>query len=292
MKKKIFMVLSAVTVLAMGVLVVACSKDSNTLNPNEEVVVEDVVSAPTLQKTNSAAEWAAFNSEIEKLNAKYLTLEALGRAKRVAKDSGDVTKKHEEIVKADILGAVSGALGNSGKGIWNILGGAIIEGAISSYLAWDGMNENGCMIATNPLASIENLESDSLASIIGERHNILLQDMVSANMDVTTMSNSALLLDVTNRYERLFGTLSDSLRVSFLSINLDCEYDLSVDIEQAVESYAEMVVVLNETQGLFYTEDYLAVIDTTFADSDEKIQLLAGVGTGYYSASLWEIEEP
>lgn len=55
MKKKIFMVLSAVVVLAMGVLVVACSKDSNTLNPNEEVVVEEVVPMPTLQESNSAA---------------------------------------------------------------------------------------------------------------------------------------------------------------------------------------------------------------------------------------------
>lgn len=71
MKKKIFMVLSAVAVLAMGVLVVACSKDSNALHPNEEIVVEEVAPAPTLQKTSSAAEWEAFNLEIEKLNEKY-----------------------------------------------------------------------------------------------------------------------------------------------------------------------------------------------------------------------------
>ena len=40
-----------------------------------------------------------------------------------------------------------------------------------------------------------------------------------------------------------------------------------------------------------YTEEYLEVMDATLADSEEKTQMLAGIGTGYHSASLWEIEE-
>ena len=98
------MVLSAVVVLAMGVLVVACSKDSNALNPNEVISVEEVAPTPTLQKTNSAAEWAAFNLEIEKLNAKYLAPEVVGRAMLASKDSGTLSKKEEwQIVIADLL---------------------------------------------------------------------------------------------------------------------------------------------------------------------------------------------
>ena len=31
-------------------------------------------------------------------------------------------------------------------------------------------------------------------------------------------------------------------------------------------------------------------LDITLADSEEKTQMLAGIGTGYHSASLWEIE--
>lgn len=104
MKKKIFMVLSAVVVLAMGVLVVACSKDSNTLNPNEEVVVEEVVPMPTLQESNSAAAWEAFNLEVEKLNEKYKV--DYSTAMRA---SGDVTTdKVVEVLLADADGAIEG----------------------------------------------------------------------------------------------------------------------------------------------------------------------------------------
>ena len=143
MKKKIFMVLSAVAVLTMGVLIVACSNDSNTLNPNEKVILEEVVTTPTLQK-NSAAEWAAFNLEIEKLNAKYLTPEVVGRAMRIGRDSGALSKEEKVlIVLADLWGGAHGVKGGLSFGIWGAVAGAVIEGAIESLLMWGGLTLSG-----------------------------------------------------------------------------------------------------------------------------------------------------
>lgn len=292
MKKKIFMVLSAVVVLAMGVLVVACSKDSNALNPNEVISVEEVAPTQTLQKTNSAAEWAAFNLEIEKLNAKYLAPEVVGKAMRVGRDSGSLSKEQkEEIVKADALGAVTGAM-RSWKGDWmTIVGSAIIGAIVQSYRAWEGMTSNGCMISTNPLSSIKKLESDSLASLIGQRHNMILTELVSSGVDFTHVSDRALIEAVTYRYEQLYGSFPDSIKSFIHSMDLNDERMLSLNMEQATTKYVEMVVELNEIQKHSYTEEYIGVIDGELVDSDEKKQLIAGIGTGYHSASLWEIEE-
>ena len=293
MKKKIFMVLSAVTVLAMGVLVVACSNDSNTLNSNEEVVVEEVVSTPILQKTNSAAEWAAFNLEIEKLNAKYLAPEIMGKAMRVARDSGDLSKEQKkEIVKADVLGAIVGGMGCWQGGWMTIAGGVIIGAIVESYVAWDGMTSSGCLISINPLSSIEGIETDTCASLIGERHNIILAELVTSRSHFTHLNERKLIEAVTNRYEQLYGSFPDSIKSSILSMNLHDKQLLSLNVEQATERYVDMIVELNEVKKHTYTEAYLGVINAEMADSEEKSQLLAGIGTGYHSASMWEIEEP
>ena len=291
MKKKIFMVLSAVVVLAMGVLVVACSKDSNTLNPNEEVVVEEVVNTPTLQK-NSAAEWAAFNLEIEKLNAKYLTPEVVGRAMRIGRDSGALSKEEKVlIVLADLWGGAQGVKDGLSYGIWGAVAGAVLEGAIESLLMWGGLTLSGCMVGINPLSSIDGLDSDSLANVIGERHNILIENIMTSNIDVVNMSSHALLVEITNQYEKLFGPLPNLLKSSLESKNIDTSDEISMDLEQATARYAEVIVELNTFEKHNYTEEYLEVIDATLADSEEKTQMLAGIGTGYHSASLWEIEE-
>lgn len=291
MKKKIFMVLSAVAVLTMGVLIVACSNDSNTLNPNEKVILEEVVTTPTLQK-NSAAEWAAFNLEIEKLNAKYLTPEVVGRAMRIGRDSGALSKEEKVlIVLADLWGGAHGVKGGLSFGIWGAVAGAVIEGAIESLLMWGGLTLSGCMVGINPLSSIDGLDSDSLANVIGERHNILIENIMTSNIDVVNMSSHALLVEITNQYERLFGPLPNLLKSSILSMNIgEIQDPISVDIEQATAQYVNMIVDLNGIQKHAYTEEYLEVMDITLADSEEKTQMLAGIGTGYHSASLWEIE--
>lgn len=292
MKKKIFMVLSAVAVLTMGVLIVACSNDSNTLNPNEKVILEEVVTTPTLQK-NSAAEWAAFNLEIEKLNAKYLTPEVVGRAMRIGRDSGALSKEEKVlIVLADLWGGAQGVKDGLSFGIWGAVAGAVLEGAIESLLMWGGLTLSGCMVGINPLSSIDGLDSDSLANVIGERHNILIENIMTSNIDVVNMSSHTLLVEITNQYERLFGPLPNLLKSSILSMNIGETQDpISVDIEQATAQYVNTIVDLNGIQKHAYTEEYLEVMDATLADSEEKTQMLAGIGTGYHSASLWEIEE-
>ena len=292
MKKKIFMVLSAVAVLTMGVLIVACSNDSNTLNPNEKVILEEVVTTPTLQK-NSAAEWAAFNLEIEKLNAKYLTPEVVGRAMRIGRDSGALSKEEKVlIVLADLWGGAQGVKDGLSFGIWGAVAGAVLEGAIESLLMWGGLTLSGCMVGINPLSSIDGLDSDSLANVIGERHNILIENIMTSNIDVVNMSSHTLLVEITNQYERLFGPLPNLLKSSILSMNIgETQDSISVDIEQATAQYVNMIVDLNGIQKHAYTEEYLEVMDATLADSEEKTQMLAGIGTGYHSASLWEIEE-
>ena len=256
------------------------------------------MTTPTLQK-NSAAEWAAFNLEIEKLNAKYLAPEVVGKAMRVGRDSGSLSKEQKvAIVLVDLVGAVEGAVqgANWGKtlgGYGAIAGGVIwgvIRGATESIALAAGFNACGCMVSMNPLTSIDDLKSDSLASVIGERHNMIVEQIISDFVDITNMSDSALLAEVTICYERLFGPISTSLKSSILSTGMNKTQEISIDIELATAQYVEMIVNLNGIQKHAYTEEYLEVIDATFTDSEEKTQMLAGIGTGYHSASLWEIE--
>lgn len=315
MKKKIFLVLSAVTVLTMGVVMVACSKESNALNPNEEVVVEEVVPMPTLQKTNSAEEWAAFNLEIEKLNAKYLAPEVVGKAMRVGRDSGNLSKdEYHEIWEVDAEGAKYGsAVGSAiggiigvyagvgtpigpggggvvGGGIGFLLGASII-GAAASISKWWELTSCGLMVALNPLPSIDDLESDSLVSAIGRQHNMIIEDFINSPMDLSGVSDSMLLLDLSLRYERLFGIIPDTVKSIIINTRLDAVSDFSVEVKDATLAYREAVVDMNDNQKHDYTERYLEIADSTLSDSEEKVQISTYACVAYYSSAMWELKE-
>lgn len=300
MKKKIFMVLSAVTVLTMGILVVACSKDSNALNPNEEVAVEEIMPAPTLQKTNSAAEWAAFNLEIEKLNAKYLTPEIMGKAMRVGMDSGDVTTKlKDRIVKADRDGAGVGigagatigvAAGGAGGGFLGALAGGAIIGAIFSISEWWCLSGEGCMISINPLTSIDGLESDSIAALIGEQHNAIIEDFMKNPLVLTGVSDTIFLQDITERYERLFGVVGDSIKSSINTLYLNKKYDFSVEVEKVVGNLDDATKEMDIAQQHDYTEEYLEIVNATLSESEEKNQVAVSASVSYYSSAMWKVQ--
>mgnify|MGYP003299388708 CR=1 FL=1 len=59
------------------------------------------------EEEQEAAEWAAFNLEIEKLNAKYLTPEVVGRAMRIGRDSGALSKEEKVLIVLTILSTPS-----------------------------------------------------------------------------------------------------------------------------------------------------------------------------------------
>lgn len=308
MKKKIFMVLSAVAVLAMGVLVVACSKDSNALHPNEEIVVEEVAPAPTLQKTNSAAEWEAFNLEIEKLNEKYLAPEIKGKAMRVGRDSEELSLAQVwEIAEADAIGAGVGGLifgavgtligGATGGANGAITGGAagtiaggVTVGVAFSILKWKSLTCSGAMVSINPPTSIEGIESDTLIALIGEQHNIIVEDFINNPTDLTNISDAALLEDILARYERLCGSISDSVRTTIVTTGLNEVRNFSLEVEKANFDFKEATMDMNKNQIRDYTEEYLQIVDANLSNSDEKFLVATYAGVAYYSSSMWEVK--
>lgn len=307
MKKKIFMVLSAVIVLAMGVLVVACSKDSNALNPNEEIVVEEVAPGPTLQKTNSAAEWAAFNLEVEKLNAKYLAPEVVGRAMRVGKDSGELSQEQkDEIWQVDAEGAtwgwrigglvgeiIGGCAGNPVVGKWSgRIAGAVVVGGVCSALKWNELTGGcGLMVSVNPLPKIDDLETDSLAAIVGEQHNMIIEDFINNPINLVSLSDSLILIDFTNRYERIFGAIQDSVKVLITSTNLNEVHDFSPEVEKVTGDFGEATFGMDDNQRHDYTEEYLEIVDANLSDSEDKMLIKTYAGVAYYSSAMWVVEE-
>lgn len=292
MKKKIFMVLSAVTVLAMSVLVVACSKDSNALNPNEEIVVEEVVPIPPLQKSISAAEWEAFHVEVEKLNAKYLAPEVLSKAMRVGRDSGDMSRDEKvEIFEADAVGAAKGSEWGAKWGTKGRIAVGVAVGAVASLLKWWELTGNGLEASTKPLPSFDALSSDSVAVLIGERHNMIIEDFMNSPINITGMSDSAVLVDITSRYEQLFTPIAADTRSFIISVRFDKVNNFSPEIRRVIDDFGIATMGMDNKQMHDYTEEYLDIVDTHLPDSEEKNQVVTYASVAYYSSSMWEIEE-
>jgi hypothetical protein len=292
MKKKIFMVLSAVTVLAMSVLVVACSKDSNALNPNEEIVVEEIVPTPPLQKSISAAEWEAFHVEVEKLNAKYLAPEVLSKAMRVGRDSGDMSRDEKvEIFEADAEGAARGSEWGAKWGTKGRIAVGVAVGAVASILKWWELTGNGLEASTKPLPSFDALSSDSVAVLIGERHNMIIEDFMNSPINITGMSDSAVLVDITSRYEELFTPIAADTRSFIISVRFDKFNNFSPEIRRVIDDYGTATMGMDNKQMHDYTEEYLDIVDAHLPDSEEKNQVVTYASVAYYSSSMWEIEE-
>lgn len=292
MKKKIFMVLSSVAVLTMGLLVVACSKDLNTVTPNEEFVVEEVMPAQTLQKTISAAEWEAFNLEVAKLNAKYLDPEIIGRAKRIGRDSGNMSRDEKvEIIEADALGAAQGAKWGKKWGTKGSVAVGVVVGAAASLLKWWELTGNGLETTTNPLPSYDELSSDSIAAMIGERHNLIIDDFMNNPIDLTGLSDSVVLANLTNRYEQLCDPVSVITKKFIASVRFDRLNNFSPEIRQVLDDFGVATVGMDANEMNDYTEEYLEIVETNLSDSDEKTQIATYASVAYYSSSMWEITE-
>ena len=304
MKKKIFMVLSAVVVLAMGVLVVACSKDSNALNPNEVISVEEVAPAPTLQQTNSAAEWAAFNLEVEKLNEKYKS--TFSTAMRAPGDT-TVSREIKDIVFADAAGIAGGVLGGLEflTNLLTVTGGTsysphvvittvavcgVVSGALASWAAACEHSVNtGTEVSINPLSSISDITGNSMAIGMARQHNIFVSSLKADNFNTTGLTQSQLLTELVERYEDLFGAIDNTVKrqiLRYYSLNLP---ELDNRIVVAHTSFRLSTEHLNKAQLKNYTEEYIRIAERTLSNDEEKLQVACYAATTYYSGALWTI---
>ncbi len=304
MKKKIFMVLSTVTVLAMGVLMVACSKDSNTLNSNEEIVVEEVVPTPTLQESNDDAGWEAFNSQVEKLNTKYKVESSMPM-----RAPGDTTVSREikDIVFADAAGLAAGALGGlefltnlltvtAGTSyslpvvITTVTVCGVVSGALASWAAACEHSVNtGTEVSINPLSSISDITGNSMAIGMARQHNIFVSSLKADNFNTTGLTQSQLLTELVERYEDLFGAIDNTVKrqiLRYYSLNLP---ELDNRIVVAHTSFRLSTEHLNKVQLKKYTEEYIQIAERTLSNDEEKLQVTCYAATTYYSGALWTI---
>ncbi|GEM_PF-2552601 len=306
MKKKIFMVLSAVVVLAMGVLVVACSKDSNTLNPNEEVVVEEVVPMPTLQESNSAAAWEAFNLEVEKLNEKYKV--DYSTAMRA---SGDVTTdKVVEVLLADADGAVEGlsyalqylnglellaacaSTPLTREAILAYFGGsAVIFAAIASWNAASECSLDGDNVSINDFSSILRFDKKYVTIEMGERHNQLIENLYRDNQGFTGLSKRQVKIEMLNRYEQLYGAVDSRLRQCLLSYTMVLPDNImKVNVKNANIQFRNVTRSFSMLQMQRYTEEYLDVVNRSSIDADDKLLVAVYGSVMCCSKALWNVQ--
>ena len=117
MKRRFCIAMSVVGVFAMGLLMVSCSSESNTLSPNEDAVFAE--SIQQVEETSSE-EWEAFNAAIEELNAQYFPQEGMVCYAFLSDsmNDDDKTELKKKIIYADIDGALLGI------GVGGALGGA------------------------------------------------------------------------------------------------------------------------------------------------------------------------
>ncbi len=306
MKKKIFMVLSAVAVLAMGVLVVACSKDSNALHPNEEIVVEEVAPAPTLQKTSSAAEWEAFNLEIEKLNEKYKV--DYSTAMRA---SGNVTtEKVMEVLLADADGAVDG-LSNAFDYLdefgllaacaptpltWEALlayfgGSAVIFAAIASWNAASECSLDGENVSINDFSSMLRFDKNFVTIEMGKRHNQLIENLHRDNQGFTGLSKRQVRIEMLNRYEQLYGPVDSNLRQALLSYTLVLPtYIVKENVRNANIQFRNVTRSFSMLQMQRYTEEYLDVVNRSSIDAEDKLLVAVYGSVMCCSKALWNVQ--
>lgn len=294
MKKSIFIAISAISVLAVGLFLTACSPKSSSLNPNEDAMLVE----PTQQEQEtSAEEWERFYAAVEELNAAFFPNNHCV-CYALASDSIDDTEElKKKIVYADIDGALEGAgLGATIGGIIagapnagiGAIAGAVIVGAYESYKTYD-LSKSEAMITTKSLQTITQINDTSIGSRIGIMHNILIDRLIKRNVTFENFSYQQAIGLLIDGYESYFSPIDSEIKSALLGEMMIKTPILNDNVIQANQNFKQATASLSITNLHNYTTQYLRIVDRTISNDTDKIFMSTHAGQLYYSTALWVV---
>lgn len=292
MKKSIFIAISAIIVLAVGVFLIACSPKSSSLSPNEDAMLVE----PTQQsKETSAEEWETFYAAVEELNATFFPNHqcvSYSLANDTIEDTQELKKK---IVYADIDGALEGAgLGATvGGEIAESLGatigtivGAVVVGAYESYKAYD-LSKSEATITTRPLNTLTQVNDTSIGVEIGMKHNILIDRLIKSNVSFENLSYRQAINLIINRYETAFSPIDSRLKDVLLG-DIDVFVPtINNNVVQANQNFKQSATNLSTDYLHSYTTAYLQIVNQSIPNEIDKMYMSTYACQLYYSTALW-----
>ena len=295
MKKKMFIAFSAVSLFIVGLLIVACSSDTNDL-----AVVPQTVKRQAPQDLSSESDWADFYAKVEALNAKYATqnrsivLPGIGL-------HDELTEFKQLILVADAAGTQLGWEGAT-NGINSltaddIMAMATATGAYRSYIALP--NPDTTIVDTTDITvtlrdpnTIADLNGVSPCVTMAKRHNQLLGTMMGNNYSSTGKSQGDILLDFIHGYEQLFGvSISNSNESSLVNyVRLARTPSLTNNVINANQTFQEATISMSMATMRNYTDEYLGVVAGASLDAYDKMQMSIYASVMYYSNALWIVQ--
>ncbi|MBQ5388267.1 MAG: hypothetical protein IIU55_04230 [Paludibacteraceae bacterium] len=280
MKKKFFIAISVVSVFAMGMLMVACTSKSNSLNPNEDVAFEESVQQV---KETSSDEWEAFYAAVDELNSKYFPKNNLAKYV-VASDDVEVDEEMKEIVRADALGAALGLLGGS---TWQErIVSAVINAAVESYKE---ATNSDCQVTTNSLIFINDLDHSSVGVVVGQQHNAIVHQLMSDNFAVSGLTRQEIMTVFVQTYEELYFPINSTFRRALINGTLRMPA-LNTSVQRANNQFDIAASSLSISVLHDYTEEYLSVVDRTISNENDKSSIQTYACQTYYSSALWVVQ--
>lgn len=282
MKKKLFIALSAVSIVIVGCLAVACSSDSNTPDAVPQKIVQK--SAP---EQSDDANWADFYAEVEALNAKY------GMRSRNL-PMGELIPDTSSIPNRDIIGGLYGAeiISNLPNGSTISIPGIVLPATIYSFYAFKETldSPNGSTVTLRSISTIVTLRSNNPAAIIGQQHNRILSEMINSDLDVLNMTYPQLIQAFINKYELLYSSIPFDVEREILSLVLNRTPSLSSNVQQANSQFRVATASMTMLTKRNYTDEYLNVVEASQVDAYDKLQMAIYAGISYYSGALWIVE--
>ena len=285
-----FIAFSAVSLFIVGLLIVACSSDTNDL-----AVVPQTVKRQAPQDLSSESDWADFYAKVEALNAKYATqnrsivLPGIGL-------HDELTEFKQLILVADAAGTQLGWEGAT-NGINSltandIMAMATATGAYRSYIALPNPDTTDITITLRDLHTIADLKVASPCVTMAKRHNQLLGTMMGNNYSSTGKSQGDILLDFIHGYEQLFGiSISNSNESSLVNyVTLARTPSLTNNVINANHTFQEATISMSMATMRNYTDEYLGVVAGASLDAYDKMQMSIYASVMYYSNALWIVQ--
>ena len=289
MKRRFFIAMSVVSAFVMGLLMVSCSSESNTLSPNEDAVFAE--SIQQVEETSSE-EWEAFNAAIEELNAQYFPQNSTACYAFLSdsmKNEDDTNELKKQIVYADIDGAIEGAgIGSDVGGVTGAIIGAILVGAYESYKEYD-LSRNEAIITTNALKMINNINGTSIGIEVGIRHNVLIDKLIKDKITFNNISDRQAMNLLINQYESLYSTINAGLKSALLGDTSVRVPDINSNVRQANQNFRLSVANLSTSNLRNYTTEYLSIVDRTISNDTDKMYMSTYASQMYYSTALWVV---
>lgn len=279
MKKNFFIAISVVSVFAMGMLMVACTSKSNSLNPNEDVAFEESVQQV---KETSSDEWEAFYAAVDELNSKYFPKINLAKF-FAAGDDAETVQELYEIFETDALAAAAAFFGGS---TWQErIVSAVVNGAVASYLK---SQESDCQVTTRSPGLIDELDHSSVGVVVGQQHNVILYQLMRHNFDGNGLTRKEIMTEFVQTYEQLYSPIDNTFKRALINGSLKMPI-LNTNVEQANHQFKIAASHLLIGGLHDYTEEYLSVVERTISNEEDRLSMQIYASQTYYSTALWMV---